>query len=266
MSSLSAANKKFYSDLYSHRNAVLHWLHSRLSFDQQAKSRANHAVIDPLLAELLRVKESVKLLDYGSGWGTFLFALPRGVEAYCFDLADNTVRVTQNVMRFFGRSVRTISWQPDGAITPDDFDIVVCSHVLEHVESDEKLMKQLSQALRPGGWCLINVPINEVWEDPKHVRWYDGDRLEDLMTEAGLHIEISHEEDRWTAFLLEHEHAHPVAKPWLLALRGLRALLAVLPRSLVKMGERLFVSHYPFQQLIMLGRKPESQKATAAAR
>lgn len=40
---------------------------------------------------------------------------------------------------------------------------------LEHVANDLSLLKELSDSLVPNGRILINVPVNEGWEDLKHV-------------------------------------------------------------------------------------------------
>ena len=50
------------------------------------------------------------------------------------------------------------------------FDFIICCHVLEHVMDDEKAMRQLHAALRPGGQAIIQVPIGfalkSTFEDP----------------------------------------------------------------------------------------------------
>jgi len=43
---------------------------------------------------------------------------------------------------------------------PDDyFDIVICNHVLEHIDDDIKAMKELFRVLRKGGFAVLLVPI-----------------------------------------------------------------------------------------------------------
>ena len=39
------------------------------------------------------------------------------------------------------------------------FDVIVCSHVLEHVPDDDKAMRELYRVLKPNGWGIIQVPI-----------------------------------------------------------------------------------------------------------
>ena len=51
------------------------------------------------------------------------------------------------------------------------FDIILCVHVLEHIEDDAKAMAELYRVLRPGGWALLQVPLSrkltETLEDPE---------------------------------------------------------------------------------------------------
>jgi len=85
------------------------------------------------------------------------------------------------------------------------FDVVHCSHVLEHVADDRKAMRELARVLSPRGWAMILVPIwaEKSFEDPTiisseerarvygqwdHVRIYGPD-FEDRLIEAGFVFE-----------------------------------------------------------------------------
>ena len=52
----------------------------------------------------------------------------------------------------------------------DSFDVIFCSHVLEHVEDDKTAMRELRRVLKPGGLGVLDVPIDwsrdETYEDP----------------------------------------------------------------------------------------------------
>jgi len=44
---------------------------------------------------------------------------------------------------------------------PDNyFDAILCNHVLEHVPDDIQAMKELYRVLKPGGWAILQVPID----------------------------------------------------------------------------------------------------------
>ena len=94
--------------------------------------------------------------------------------------------------------ITDIAW-PDGS-----FDVIYCSHVLEHVVDDCKAMRELCRVLAPSGWAMLNVPItaNETFEDPSvtdprerirqfgqkdHVRRYGPDYM-DRLTAAGFEV------------------------------------------------------------------------------
>jgi len=41
----------------------------------------------------------------------------------------------------------------------DEFDVILCSHDLEHVLDDRQGMRELFRILKPGGWAMLQVPI-----------------------------------------------------------------------------------------------------------
>jgi len=95
---------------------------------------------------------------------------------------------------------------------PDEsFDVIYCSHVLEHVPDDRRGMRELRRVLRSAGWALFMVPItvNSTIEDPSltdpgererlfgqhdHVRRYGPD-FEDRLRDAGLNVKVTYGRD-----------------------------------------------------------------------
>ena len=92
---------------------------------------------------------------------------------------------------------------------PDEaFDAVICSHVLEHVPDDGAAIRELRRITKPGGWCLVLVPLDvdraathedpaitapedrlrEFWQ-PDHVRLYAPD-LEHRLRVRGFSVEV----------------------------------------------------------------------------
>ncbi len=58
---------------------------------------------------------------------------------------------------------------------PDDsFDVIYCSHVLEHVPDDALAMRELCRVLRPSGWAILQVPILLARTDEDPVRHRPG--------------------------------------------------------------------------------------------
>ena len=50
------------------------------------------------------------------------------------------------------------------------FDVIICNHVLEHIEDDKKALMELYRILKPGGIAILQVPISfimkQTFEDP----------------------------------------------------------------------------------------------------
>lgn len=83
--------------------------------------------------------------------------------------ADETLTYVPVDLDMFGVDAQTdITRLP----FPDSsFDVLICSHVLEHVPDDAAAIAELCRILQPEGWAYIAVPLwGEVtWEDPSIV-------------------------------------------------------------------------------------------------
>jgi SAM-dependent methyltransferase len=108
----------------------------------------------------------------------------------------------------------TETGQPDNR-----YDCIICYHVLEHIPDDEKAMRELFRILKPGGWAIVQSPVEygreKTFEDPAivtpeqreksfgqhdHVRIYGRDYQERL-TKAGFTVLP----DDYAQTLTEHE-------------------------------------------------------------
>jgi len=81
------------------------------------------------------------------------------------------------------------------------FDVILAIHVLEHIDDDILAMREMKRILNPGGWAILQVPINrkKTKENPTdvslrkgqkdHVRGYGPDYL-DRLKSAGLDVDV----------------------------------------------------------------------------
>lgn len=87
------------------------------------------------------------------------------------------------------------------------FDLIMCYHILEHIEDDEQAMRELFRVLKIGGTALIQTPFKQgdIYEDPSiktpearlkyfgqddHVRIYSVQSLNERLQKAGFKTEV----------------------------------------------------------------------------
>lgn len=109
----------------------------------------------------------------------------------------------------------------------DTFDVVLCSHVLEHVPDDRKAMSELFRVMKPGAWGLIEAPIQHtrtatfedwsvtsetdrvrVFGQRDHVRIYGRDYY-DRLRSAGFSVEEHHYAKELPASMIEKHLLRP---------------------------------------------------------
>jgi len=125
-----------------------------------------------------------------------------------------------------GSSIVTIDLRPGIAMLTmdvaqlgfknDTFDVIVCSHVLEHIPDDLVAMREILRVMKAGGICVIQVPVQPSlletveYDKPKpeehsHLRAYGQDFTSRLNC-AGF--EVRHAEDE----LFEVTKPYPAAR------------------------------------------------------
>jgi len=92
---------------------------------------------------------------------------------------------------------------------PDEtYDVVLCIHVLEHIEDDFKALREIFRILKPGGWAVLNphmdLALEKTFEDPTvtdprerrrlfhqkdHYRVYGRD-MDTRFAKAGFEVEM----------------------------------------------------------------------------
>lgn len=103
----------------------------------------------------------------------------------------------------------------------DSYDVVICNHVLEHVDDDAKAMSELYRILKPNGFAILQVPMDtnnpKTEEDPTvtdpkererlyrqkdHVRLYGLDYA-DRLYKAGFKVHQSQYAKQFSAEISE---------------------------------------------------------------
>lgn len=146
-----------------------------------------------------------KVAELGAGWGCLSHALaPLATSALCFELDSEAVKFMKS--RGLDARFGLLEESPDVS----DMDLIMSSHVLEHVPSPLETLRACYAALKPGGNIFTEIPLeNPVpnwWgTDPAdpywvgHLTFFGRGHLETMLRTAGFEVVAS------TA------HDHPVS-------------------------------------------------------
>ncbi len=156
------------------------------------------------------------ILDAGGGEGSFAYYLARRFPTWRVVVADNDPGTLERGRRMKSAlGLDRLEVRDLDLLNLDEvgrYDAIVCSDVLEHIEEDERAVRNLARALRPDGVLIVTAPgVPQpkhlplvAWRERRigfqpshygHVRQgYSHEGLSRLMKEAGLVVDRI----RWT--------------------------------------------------------------------
>lgn len=131
------------------------------------------------------VDPKTSVLDVGFGTGRILRSLKKDKQCKVFGI--DISRVAVDSLRREGIPALVMDVEDFSDKTP--YDVVILSHTLEHVSSDEQLIKKL--ALNTKKYVIVAVPNNCMppEEEPEHQRVYTKESLIALLSKYFKNIE-----------------------------------------------------------------------------
>lgn len=150
------------------------------------------------------LKKDLVVLDLGCNNGNLsLYMARKGCNVTGIDYARNAVEAAQHSAEHYG--IHNIQFKSMDFLQdwkePAVFDLVLCSHVIEHVPEDELFLQKISFSLKPGGTLLLFTPtvyssfimINKLFtgrsrhdEEVGHLRRYTKKILVERLSSAGF--------------------------------------------------------------------------------
>ena len=186
--------------------------------DMSLKRRARRII------EELNPKEGEKIIDLGCGTGYYLFllsSLPIELNLTGFDNDEKAIKEAEGNLEKKGVNF-TVGDLHKMPFKDRTFDKAIMSEVLEHVEEDVQVLKEVHRILKPNGVIVISVPsinypffwdpfnwilqhffnthikegfFSGLWSG--HLRLYSLKDLSDKFEKAGFKIEKAQELTFW---------------------------------------------------------------------
>ena len=132
--------QKYEPDYTKQKNAFL--LESKKERNSRKKNSLN------ILNKYIDVKKLKNILDFGGDKGQFIPEFPETTDKYVYEISGVTPISGVSEIKDFD------------ALKEKKWDLIMCSHVLEHVISPNNLIKEIDELLEPGGYLYIEVPEN----------------------------------------------------------------------------------------------------------
>lgn len=121
------------------------------------------------------------LLEVGCGEGRGIDSLLPHISSYsAIDKIEPVIKKLQSKYpqaRFLSGNIPPLS-----AFTDDSFDSIISFQVIEHIQDDERFLKEIHRVLKPGGIALITTPNRpySLSRNPWHIREYTSQELSSL--------------------------------------------------------------------------------------
>ena len=138
-----------------------------------------YRMLDLLLLRTWHIKKELKkwssenpeaaVLDAGSGFGQYVYYMGRKHPNWKIKAVDVKAEQIDDCNNFFDKICFNNVHFEVGDLTKlsfeEQFDLVICVDVMEHIEEDELVLKNYFKALKPGGMLLISTPSDQGGSD-----------------------------------------------------------------------------------------------------
>jgi len=132
------------------------------------------------------LKKGLKVLDIGAGPGLFLQALLK--EQYSVEYSAIEPDLIQSSMLSQQPSVNCVYPSINDITTTEKFDLIILSHVLEHVSKPKVFLSQIFTLLEKSGHLYVEVPNQDYLykkEIEPHILFFNNKSLMSSLSEHG---------------------------------------------------------------------------------
>jgi CMP-N-acetylneuraminic acid synthetase/2-polyprenyl-3-methyl-5-hydroxy-6-metoxy-1,4-benzoquinol methylase len=137
-----------------------------------------------------------KFLDLGCGTGFVSSELNDSYEKFGLEVANDTANFAK---KYF--SHMQVGYLDEHSYEDNFFDVIMCLHVVEHVENPVDLMKNIFRILKPNGYLILATPNFDgamarrykdnfrLLHDQTHISLFSDISLKDLTEDVGFFVD-----------------------------------------------------------------------------
>ena len=154
-----------------------------IRFNPAARHRRRH-----IANEILKLPRPVQVLDAGCGLG---FTLAH-IQTLLPEAALSGLDFSAGAIAWASNRFPMIDWKCGDLTSMDfleEFDLVICTEVIEHVRDYERVIENLCKAVRPGGHLILTTQSGRVHQTERyvgHLRHFKKQELLSRLSEQGF--------------------------------------------------------------------------------
>jgi SAM-dependent methyltransferase len=170
-----------------------YWASLTVSHGSHPGNRFRYELIAEELQRL--ALKSPKIIDCGCGDGSLLTVISNRLkcgEMHGMDVADNVP------LHRIGIPVQFQQQDLGKPVPPElhgQYDLVLCSEVIEHVANDDMVVENLANLVKPGGWIVLSTQSGNIYKTEQflgHIRHYKREELSSRLARHGVTIQKSY--------------------------------------------------------------------------
>ena len=142
---------------------------------------------------------SSSVLDFGCGTGILLDEFQKlGTRCTGVEMSPWACRYGRERfgLTMFNEDIMTVG------LEPESFDIIVMSHVIEHLPDPPTIVKRLASLLKPGGLLMVCTPFSEsigarlfgrrwlYYLPNEHLHLFNDDSISYVLASSGLNVKV----------------------------------------------------------------------------
>jgi 2-polyprenyl-3-methyl-5-hydroxy-6-metoxy-1,4-benzoquinol methylase len=191
-------SQELFKTVYRGRQSLLH----HMAYMRMAKV----LLIQHILSKARINLSEASIFDYGFGAGTFFRYCPTDARISGVEIDPQIVEDVREMLSERGhqnlrlQSIDIAQWE-EHPLLKEKFDILLCSHVLEHLVQPASFLRRMKACLNKQGVFVGLVPINERKASPQHVQVVDEKKIHSWAEESGLQVQFYMESDPWIFWL-----------------------------------------------------------------
>lgn len=142
---------------------------NKLYFDEKYKTRPGMRLVRNIIVD----KKLTKVCDLACGHGELIKKLKEdGIEVLGVESSIERVEALRR------DNINVINEDVDDLeVCEENFDAIICMECMEHIKNPQKLVRNIYNMLKLGGYVFVTVPYLHNCESDAHVRHFDENQL-----------------------------------------------------------------------------------------